>query len=41
MNNFKLLYGLGIPHKNFNYKNFKMAIIDNILFYLFRHWSTF
>jgi hypothetical protein len=28
MNNFKLLYGLDIPHKSLNYKNLKMPVID-------------
>jgi hypothetical protein len=34
MNYFKLLYGLDIPHKSLNYKNLKIAVIDNISFYL-------
>jgi hypothetical protein len=34
MNYFKVLYGLDIPHKSLNYKNFKMAVIVNISFYL-------
>jgi hypothetical protein len=34
MNYFKLLHGLDILHKSLNYKNLKMAIIDNISFYL-------
>jgi hypothetical protein len=33
MNYFKFLYGLDIPHKSFNYKNLKMAVIDNISVY--------
>jgi hypothetical protein len=34
MNYLKVLYGLDIPHKSLNYKNLKMALIDNISFYL-------
>jgi hypothetical protein len=34
MNNFKLLYVLDLTHKSPNYKNLKMAVIDNISFYL-------
>jgi hypothetical protein len=34
MNYFKVLYGLDISHKSLNYKNLKMAVIDNIFLYL-------
>jgi hypothetical protein len=34
MSYFKVLYGLDIPHKSLNYKNFKMKVIDNIFVYL-------
>jgi hypothetical protein len=37
MNYFKLLYGLDISGKSCNYKNFKMAVIHNISFYLVHH----
>jgi hypothetical protein len=32
MNNLKLLYGLDILHESLNYKNLKMAVLDNIFF---------